>query len=187
MAKAMWLNLQAVHETKSPQSTIATICNLFHTKATEGQNINEHLTVLQQHWEKIMMMQHTDFKMPDSFFKVIISSSLLSSWDTFTESYVEGCVGENDTDPKRAMSSQEFIGIIKEQYLRCLAHAGTECTNQMSLVKRVGLPTFGKPTFGNGNNGRGNSGSALRWWRIQNARLWRQARTEEILPHVWTM
>ena len=90
-AKAMWLNLQAVHQTKSPQSTITVICNLFHTKAVKGENINEHLTVLQQYWEKMNMMQHTDFKMPNSFFKVIISSSLLSSWDTFTESYIKGC------------------------------------------------------------------------------------------------
>ena len=60
------------------------------------------------------------------------------------------------------MSLQEFIDIIKEQYQRCLARAGAECTNQIGLHKRklqplancIGPPA--NPAYG--NNGRGGGG-----------------------------
>ncbi len=40
------------------------------------------------------------------------------SWDAFTEPYVGCWKGIIETDPKKLTSSQEFIGIIKEEYGR---------------------------------------------------------------------
>ena len=59
-----------------------------------------------------------DFCITDIQFKMIIASSLPSSWDTFTEPYIGRCQGTIETDTKKLTSSQEFIGIIKEEYGR---------------------------------------------------------------------
>ena len=52
----------------------------------------------------------------DIQFKTIISSSFPLSWNTFTEPYVGRCRGIVETDPKKLTSSQQFIGIIKEEH-----------------------------------------------------------------------
>ena len=56
-----------------------------------------------------------DFKISDNQFKVLISSSLPPAWDVFTEAYVGRRKDIPETDPKKLMSSQQFIGIIKEE------------------------------------------------------------------------
>ena len=117
-AKAMWDSLEAVHETKGHQTIVSIIWNLFHTKADEESNIGEHLNLLKKYWERINQLDEEDFKISDVLFKVIISSSLPLSWDTFTESYVGGRKGVTETDLKKLMGSQQFIGILKEEYLQ---------------------------------------------------------------------
>ena len=117
-AKAMWESLEAVHESKGHQTIVSIIRNLFHTKASEDSNINEHLNQLKKYWERINQMNDEDFKISDILFKIIISSSLPLSWDTFTESYVGGRKGMTETDPKKLMGSQQFIGILKEEYIQ---------------------------------------------------------------------
>ena len=117
-AKAMWDNLEAVHKLKGHQSIISIIRNLFHTKADEDSNISKHLNQLKKYWERINQMDDDDFKISDVLFKVIISSSLPLSWDTFTESYIGGRKGMTEIDPKKLMGSQQFIGILKEEYLQ---------------------------------------------------------------------
>ena len=47
------------------------------------------------------------------------SSSLPHKWDQFTEPYVSRRKGEKDADPKKKMSLQQFIGILKEEYTNC--------------------------------------------------------------------
>ena len=93
-------------------------------------------------------MRDDQFKLPDSYFKVIISSSLPKSWDVFTESYVSGRQGEVVTDTKKLVLSQEFIGILKEEYAnRQSREVKSESTNQVfarpgSLAKRIGAPQY---------------------------------------------
>jgi hypothetical protein len=122
-AKAMWDSLEAVHESKGHQTIVSVIRNLFHTHATEDDNISDHLNKLKEYWERINTMNDKDFMISDPLFKVIISSSLLLSWDVFTESYVGGRKDVIVTDPKKLMKSQGFIGILKEEYIRCKARA----------------------------------------------------------------
>lgn len=74
-----WSNLEAIHDTKSHQTTIGIIHNLYCTSAKEGDNIFDHLNKLKQHWERINLMADDDFKVSDNQFKVLISSSLPSS------------------------------------------------------------------------------------------------------------
>ena len=63
-------------------------------------------------------MDDNDFKISDIFFEVILLSSLPESWDTFTEPYVGVHKGVDKNDPKKTVSSQEFIGILKEEYIQ---------------------------------------------------------------------
>jgi hypothetical protein len=46
-------------------------------------------------------MNKENFKISDVLFKIIISSSLPLSWDTFTEPYVGGRKGVIETDPNK--------------------------------------------------------------------------------------
>ena len=136
-AKAMRDNLEAVHESKGHQTIVLIIRNLFHTKADEDSNINDHLNQLKQYWERINQIDDSDFKISDILFKIIISSSLPLSWDTFTESYVGGRKGVTETDPKKLMGSQQFIGILKEEYLQRQLRADKgEIINQAFIPKR---------------------------------------------------
>ena len=103
------------------QTTIGIIQNLYRTSAKEGDNISEHLNKLRRYWERINLMADNDFKISDNQFKVLISSSLPTSWDIFTEGYVGHRRDVPETDPKKLMSSQQFIGIIKEEAIHCTA------------------------------------------------------------------
>lgn len=95
-------------------------------------------------WEKINLISNDNFKLPDLFFKVIIALSLPSSWDAFTNPFVRSVQGEEEKDPKKLMSSQEFIGILKEESTWCQGCAQMESTNQVfsnksNLIKRLGV------------------------------------------------
>ena len=58
------------------------------------------------------------------------TSSLPPSWDTFTEPYVGRRVGVKETNPKKLIHSQEFIGIIKEEYLQRKSRSEREKSDQ---------------------------------------------------------
>jgi hypothetical protein len=70
-------------------------------------------------------------------FKIIITSSLPKSWDGFTEAYVGGQVEVEDTDPKKLLNIQQFIGILKEEYTRCQSQAQkAESVDQVNFLKQ---------------------------------------------------
>jgi hypothetical protein len=145
-ATAIWQSLETVHESKGHQTIIAIIRNLFHTLANEETNITEHLNRLKTYWERINAIDDEDFKISDALFKVLISTSLPLSWDVFTESCVGGRKGLNANDPKKCMSSQEFIGILKEEYQRRQGRAKkAESTNQSMDVDVNLSKTFKTP------------------------------------------
>ena len=82
-------------------------------------------------------MDEENFKISDVLFKIIISSSLPLSWDLFTESYVGGQKGVIETNQKKLMGSQQFIGILKEEYIQRQLWIHTrETVNQTFNPKR---------------------------------------------------
>jgi hypothetical protein len=78
-------------------------------------NIPEHLDMVKETWSQINLMGNDigdrEFKISNFFLKVIIASSLPPSWDLFTENYISGNTKFFQLDPKKSMSSQEFIGV----------------------------------------------------------------------------
>jgi hypothetical protein len=148
-AHAMWLSLEAIHESKDHQTIVAIIRNMLHAAAENNTDISEHLTKLKTYWDRIMTFGDDILLNPDLLFKIVISSSLPNSWDAFTEPYVGGRKGIVETDARKLMSSQEFIGTLKEEYIRRKARADpTESTNlavapaSQSLANRIGAPTL---------------------------------------------
>jgi hypothetical protein len=101
---------------QGPSNHCCLICNLFHTIAEENTNINGHLNKLKSYWERIVQIGNPDFHISNPLFIVIISSSLPMSWDTFTEPYVGGRRALLGQDPRKLTGSQEFIGLLKEEY-----------------------------------------------------------------------
>jgi hypothetical protein len=81
-----------------------------------------------------------DFHISNPMFKVIVSSLLPASYDHFTESYAGGQKGMVEHDPKKLIHSQEFIGILKEEYLQCKIHVmNTEIMNQVMAPRHLPL------------------------------------------------
>jgi hypothetical protein len=134
-ASEIWTSLRAIHETKDYGSAIAIQRGLFELRAKEGSDIAEHLTQLKQQWERLNVLDSPSFHIPDLQFKTLIASSLPSSWDVFTEPYMGGRIDAIETDPKKLMSSQEFIGAIKEEYLRRKSRVGNTAPDQTYYTK----------------------------------------------------
>ena len=124
-AHEIWRSLEAIHETKDYQVAIAIQRTLFRECASDGDDITTHLGQLKKHWERLNVLDDADFRITDTQFKTIIASSLPQSWDAFTEPYVGRRIGTVENDPKKLMSSQEFIGILKEEYLKRKNRNGT--------------------------------------------------------------
>ena len=81
-----WSNLEVVHNSKSHQTTIGIMHNMFHTNAEIGNNnISDHLNKLKMYWERINLTADNNFKISDNQFKVLISTSLPHSWDSFSD------------------------------------------------------------------------------------------------------
>jgi len=79
----------------------------------------DHLIQLKKHWEHLNVLNNEDFHITDIQFKTIIALSLPPSWDAFTKPYVGCQQGTIEINPKKLTSSQEFIGIIKDEYGCC--------------------------------------------------------------------
>ena len=131
-ASDIWRSLEAIHETRDYQVAIAIQRGLFRQCAADNDDIVSHLTQLKKQWERLNVLDNEDFRITDIQFKTIIASSLPPSWDAFTEPYVGRRQGTIETDPKKLTSSQEFIGIIKEEYGRRKNRKDTAKTSNSS-------------------------------------------------------
>ena len=129
-AEETWQNLSAVYVPKGHQAGTAVLRNFYDTRAKESDNIVEHLSKLKELWERLNLFGDESFQISDTTFKTHIASSLPPSWDTFTEPYVGRRVGVKETDPKKLIHSQEFIGIVKEEYLRRKSRSEREKSDQ---------------------------------------------------------
>jgi hypothetical protein len=114
-AAAMWSSLQAVHESSGHLTAMIMKHNLLQTHAKEGDNIAKHLAQMKVNWEQICQIGSKRTIIDDASFKEIISISLPSSWDTFTEPYIGGEEGVDDPNSKGLIKSQKFIGLIKQE------------------------------------------------------------------------
>jgi hypothetical protein len=140
-----WHNLEAIYEDKSQETAVAVIRNLWHTTAEEGDDISEHLTTLKKYWERLNLVDDSNFRIPEVQFKIAIISSLPTSWDSFTRPYIS--VQKGDTaDPKTNATSQELIGVLKEENVRRLRRSGQlekqetvhqACAPKPSLSSRI--------------------------------------------------
>jgi gag-polypeptide of LTR copia-type len=134
----MWQSFLDVYETKSHQTIVVVIQNLFHSTTTDQDNILDHVITVKKYWKRINLMDDDDFKILDIFFKVILSLFFPESWDTFIEPYVGICKGINKNNSKKTISSQEFIGILKEEYIRrqgCSRKTSEESTSQANAPR----------------------------------------------------
>ena len=111
-----WKQLLALYENKTYDTIIAYTHNLHQLWAVDRDNILKHLVQLRQYYLWINLTADPNFCISDTQFKVIISSSLPQSWDTFTEDYIEWRIDIIETNPKKLMTFQEFISIIHEEY-----------------------------------------------------------------------
>jgi len=60
-----------------------------------------------------------NYRISEFLFKHIIASSLPESWDQYTDQFVAGQLDFVNTDPKKNINNQQFIGILKQEYERC--------------------------------------------------------------------
>jgi hypothetical protein len=101
------------------------------------------------------MLDDEDYSISDRHFKVLIATSLPLSWDVFTDQYIGRRKGKPVVDPKKRYSSQQFIDIIKEEYLRHLACSQrNESTNQVTSSKCSLADRMGETQLGEHNTNR---------------------------------
>jgi gag-polypeptide of LTR copia-type len=129
----MWSSLAAIFELKAHLTLCAYKHNLESLKADEDTDIIKHLEALKIYWERINPSSNNDHYISDFNFKLTISDSLPSSWDNFTDPYINITTDDpitKYTNHRKLVSSQKFMGIIKEEYLRCVHHkAETQDSN----------------------------------------------------------
>ena len=116
-AKEMWSSLAAIFESKAHLTLRAYKRNLESLKADEDTDIIKHLDQLKIYWERINSSPNKDHHISDFNFKLTIGDSLPASWDITTEDPIT-----EYTDHRQLVSSQQFMGIIKEEYQRRVRH-----------------------------------------------------------------
>jgi hypothetical protein len=134
-----WRNLEAIYEDKSQETAVAIIHNLWHTQAEEEDVISEHLTNLKKYWEHLNLVDDPDFKIPETQFKIVIVSSLPISWDNFTRPYISSINKEDGAPITKNITSQEIIGVIKEEYARRQRRAGKDDSTHQTVSGKPSL------------------------------------------------
>jgi len=117
-AHCMWLSLQSMHESKSHLILTTHLHTLMNTIAAEDNNITKHLTKLKLSWDQLSLFSDDNYHVSKFLFKHIIALSLPESWDNFTDQFVAGQLDLVDTDPRKHIDMQQFIGIIKQEHKR---------------------------------------------------------------------
>ena len=137
----MWLSLQSMHESKSHLILTTHLRTLMNTVAAEDDNITEHLTKLKHSWDQLILFSNNNYHVSKFLFKHIIASSLPESWDQFTDQYVAGQLDLVDTDPRKHIDTQQFIGIIKQEHER-----RQSCKPAVSKLPKQALLSLGQDT-----------------------------------------
>jgi transposase InsO family protein len=115
-AHEMFIALHSTHENKANQSVNQIITILNNTKASEADDIPDHLDVLKTYRDRLNNFQNSEFHVSDGHFKAIVSASLPDSWQSFVEPYGGNVDNKDDPDPKRSLPADNFIGLIREQF-----------------------------------------------------------------------
>ena len=115
-SQEMYSALSDTHDNKAHLTVTHLQQLIYETKAAEGDDIPKHLDTLKSYRDRLNKFPNPEFHVYDTRFKSIISVSLPSSWKTFTEPYNGNANDPNDPDPKRKLSSDAFIGLLREEY-----------------------------------------------------------------------
>ena len=152
MSSAAWTALIDIHKMQDHDTITSWMKSLFQTIMEEGANIPKHVNKLLGWYERITLADDPEFRVTDTMFKSIITNSLPTSWHTFTKPYVHRRTGIPNIDYETRIPASKLIGIMKEEYERCLSkHNGNGNTESSSSVvnatKFKPKPTFNKPTL----------------------------------------
>ena len=97
-----WQTLQAVFETRNEGVAMSYAKMLYELRAREGDNIDEHITLLKKYLDCVNSMHDENFYINDTLFKGVITSLLPQSWEAFLMPYIGMCTAYNKQDPKNA-------------------------------------------------------------------------------------
>ena len=84
----IWETLQAIFETRNEGTAISYQRTLYECRACDGDNIDDHINQLKKHVDRLNSIHDESFTISDSNFKGILITSLLASWDPFTQQYI---------------------------------------------------------------------------------------------------
>jgi len=116
MSNCMWLSLQSMRESTSHLILTTHLHMLMNTTMVEDNNIPEHISKLKQCWDQLSLFGDINYWVSKFLFKRIIASSLPESWDQYPNQFVAGQLDFVNTDPKKNIDNQQFIGILKQEY-----------------------------------------------------------------------
>ena len=113
----MCKTLEAIHLEKAFQTAVDYERALFQARATEDDDISDHVHRLQESWDRLNEFDYDAFTVPPEQFKGIVAASLPSSWDNYIQPYVGKRKGDSaNKEAKYNIGVHDFIGMIKEEY-----------------------------------------------------------------------
>ena len=112
----MWQTLRALFKRSPNMDYTEQLHTIFENCAYKGSNIVDHLMKLKSDWNNILIHLNPHSLQADALFKHIIASTLLCSWDAFTQPYVQGAIDQADKDLNKHVDSQSLIGMISQEY-----------------------------------------------------------------------
>ena len=115
-AQGMYSALVDTHDSTAHQTVTHIQALLYETRAGETDDILKHLDTLKSYRDRLNKFANTEFHIYDTRFKSIITNSLPASWKTYVEPYNGNANDPKDPDPKRRITSDAFIGLLREEY-----------------------------------------------------------------------
>jgi hypothetical protein len=108
-----------IYQSMSYQVQSQRVKQLWLSHINEDDDIPQQLVKITQLWEKIIQFGNEEGQYTNQQLKRAIGILLPPSWDSFTGPYIRGNVGDRINDLIRRITSQEFIGLINEEYELC--------------------------------------------------------------------
>jgi hypothetical protein len=141
-SQVLWEKLKKIHQSTCYLVPTQRIRKLWSSQAKEGDDIPQYLVNFKEQWKTLAQFGGEEKEDTDSEFKRAIAAILPTSWDDFTAPYIRR--DRNNNDPLKNISSQEFIGIINQEYELRTTRRAEEIRNppkgeknQPSLANRI--------------------------------------------------
>ena len=141
-AHDMWIALCQIYDAKSFNAVLTTACTLFETRASENDNIEKHIKMLQRCWQQIRLYDHKMLTISEDLFMGLLLKSLPPSWKDFIHPFLGkrfAAPGQplEAYDPRSDLTKYDLIGTLIEEARRRKAEAASATKKETLLAQNA--------------------------------------------------